>query len=120
MGIVAGAILSLPSVIVTSARGGSERQRFVAVNRLESGHYSRKAVQFRRNRCPVVLSLGFEVTDVTRPLVAVRRIIEKGNEVVLDRDGGRIIKQVRGLQILTNLGFRAAGMDGPGKKVRVL
>lgn len=42
--------------------------------RQEMGHYGRRVVQLRKG-CPAVVSLRFEVTRVTRPLVAVRRII---------------------------------------------
>lgn len=51
---------------------------FVAAIGQEFGHCGRKFVQLRRKACLAAFRLGFEVTDVTRPLVAVRRIIEKG------------------------------------------
>lgn len=75
---------------------GAERKHFVAANGHATGHFGRNIVQLHRKRCPAVLSLAFEVTDVTMPLVAVRRIIEQGSEVMPDRDGGRIINKARG------------------------
>lgn len=71
----------------------------VCQHRQEIGHYGRKVVQFRRACCAAVLSLGFEVTDVTRPLVAVRRIIEKGDKVLFDQGRWRIVSKARGSEI---------------------
>lgn len=49
---------------------GAGRKRFVVANGQEMGHYGRNVVKFRREGGPEVLSLAFEVTDVTMPLVA--------------------------------------------------
>lgn len=43
--------------------------------------------------------LGFEVTVLTRPFVAARHTLEKGNEVVFDQEGGRILSKARGSEI---------------------
>lgn len=51
-------------------------------NGQEMGHCGRKVIQFRRQGCLVVISLGLQVRDFTS--VAVRHIIEKGIEVVFD------------------------------------
>ena len=48
-------------------------------------HYGEKHITFRyrggENKDPV--GLKFQVTDVKKPLLAVRRLVEKGNVVVL-------------------------------------
>ena len=68
----------------------------------EMRHYGEKQVTFRyqggEGRDPV--GLKFQVTDVRRPLLAVRRLVEKGNTVVMsEKVGGSYIenreKQVR-------------------------
>ena len=46
----------------------------------EMGHYGQKKVKFG-DETGNMKTMSFEVTDVTKPLVAVRRIVEKGNEV---------------------------------------
>lgn len=56
----------------------------------------RKAVQLSRRGCPSVFSLGFGVANIKRPLVAVRRIIEKGNDVVFDQESEGIVNKARG------------------------
>ena len=44
------------------------------------GHYGRKKIKFG-GETSSVKTMSFDVTDVTKPLVEVRRIMEKGNEV---------------------------------------
>lgn len=51
--------------------------RLVATSGQHKRHYGSKGVNFRRQRCADVMSLGFGVADVTRRLVALRRIVEK-------------------------------------------
>lgn len=84
---------------VLAVTTGVERKRFVAANGQEMGHYGRKVVQFRRKGCPSVLTLGCDVTEVTRSLVvAARRVVQKrqrrrarpgGREARPQRQGGR-------------------------------
>ena len=57
----------------------SKKKWFVAANGQDMGRYGRRGVKFGDEGDAKILS--FEVTDVTKPPVAVRRIIEKGNEV---------------------------------------
>ena len=56
----------------------------------EMRHHGEKHVTFRYrgrvNKDPV--GLKFQVTDVKKPLFAVRRLVEKGNVVVLSDVGG--------------------------------
>lgn len=64
----------LPEVLVET-KGG----------RAMVGHCGRKLVQFRREGCPLVFSVGFEVTDVNTPLAGGRRtIVKQGNGVSAD------------------------------------
>ena len=61
----------------------------------EMRHYGEKQVTFRyrggEGRDPV--GLRFQVTDVRRPLLAVRRLVERGNTVVMsEKVGGSYIE----------------------------
>ena len=51
-------------------------------------HYGEKEVTFKydggESKDPI--GLKFQVTDVRKPLLAVRRLVEKGNKVVLAQD----------------------------------
>ena len=51
-------------------------------------HYGEKEVTFKYNRgdSKDPIGLKFQVTDVRKPLLAVRRLVEKGNKVVLAGD----------------------------------
>ena len=43
------------------------------------GHYGEKTAMFKANGQLDVMSLGFQVSDVQKPLAAVWRIAERGN-----------------------------------------
>ena len=51
-------------------------------------HYGEKEVTFKYDGCENKdpTGLKFQVTDVRKPLLAVRRLVEKGNKVVLAGD----------------------------------
>ena len=55
--------------------------RFVNASGGQMGHYGEKTATFRAGRGEAVMSLGFQVSDVQKPLAAVWRIAEKGNLV---------------------------------------
>ena len=55
--------------------------RFVNASGGQMGHYGEKTPTFRAGRGEAVMSLGFQVSDVQKPLAAVWRIAEKGNLV---------------------------------------
>lgn len=64
------------------ALADTDNKRLVNANGHEMAHFGRKQVQSRRKADgDQIMSLVFEVTDVTKPLVAVRRIIDRANEV---------------------------------------
>ena len=46
-------------------------------------HYGQKEVIFKHANGKDPIGLVFQVTDVKKPLLAVRRLVEKGNKVVL-------------------------------------
>ena len=52
------------------------RKKFLVANGQEMGHYGRKKIKFG-GETGSVKTMSFEVTDVTKPLVEVRRIMEK-------------------------------------------
>ena len=52
-------------------------------------HYGEKDVTFRGPMTDDIIGLKFQVTDVRKPLVSVRRLTEKGNVVQFsDEPGG--------------------------------
>ena len=61
---------SKKNIILKTANGG------------EMGHYGEKEVIFRTGTDVDVVGLKFQVTDVKKPLLAVRRLVEKGNVVM--------------------------------------
>ena len=50
------------------------------------GHYGEKTATFKAGGEGAVVSLGFQVSDVQKPLAAVWRIAEKGNIVQFGPD----------------------------------
>ena len=46
------------------------------------GHYGEKEITFRSGKDDGIVGLRFQVTDVKKPLLAVRRLVEKGNIVM--------------------------------------
>jgi hypothetical protein len=59
----------------------AKKKRFIAANGNEMAHYGEKDVKFRCEGGDAVSSITFQASDVTKPLVAVKRIAEKGNIV---------------------------------------
>jgi hypothetical protein len=59
------------SMILKTANGGDMR------------HYGQKEVIFKHANGKDPIGLTFQVTDVKKPLLAVRRLVERGNKVVL-------------------------------------
>jgi len=54
-------------------------------------HYGQKEVIFKHANGKDPIGLVFQVTDVKKPLLAVRRLVEKGNKVVLSGvEGGEL------------------------------
>ena len=57
------------NIILKTANGG------------EMAHYGEKDITFKTGKSDDVVGLKFQVTDVKKPLLAVRRLVEKGNVV---------------------------------------
>ena len=67
----------------------------------DMNHYGEKKITFRGKDSEEVVGLTFQVTDVRKPLLAVRRLVEKGNVVsfgpgrddnyIFNKDTGRMI-----------------------------
>jgi hypothetical protein len=55
--------------------------KYVAANGSRMGNYGQKRIPFKMKGGDGVQSIVFQVTDVTKPLAAVSRIVEKGNVV---------------------------------------
>ena len=60
---------STKNILLRTANGG------------EMGHYGEKEITFRSGASEDVIGLRFQVTDVKKPLLAVRRLVERGNVV---------------------------------------
>lgn len=74
--------------------------KFVAAHRQEMAHDGSKQIKMRRkDERSQIMSLYFEVADVTAPLVAVRRVVDLGNDVDFDKRGGWIAKLSSGKKI---------------------
>ena len=61
----------------------------------EMRHYGEKhiAFKYKGGECRDLVGLKFQVADVKRPLLAVRRLVERGNTVVMsNREGGSFIE----------------------------
>ena len=54
----------------------------------DMGHYGQKEVFFKHDGGKDPMGITFQVTDVRKPLLAVRRLVEKGNKVVLSAGDG--------------------------------
>jgi len=55
--------------------------KFVNASGGSMNHYGERSATFRVGSNPAVMSLNFQVSDVQKPLVSVRRITERGNKV---------------------------------------
>ena len=62
-------------------RSPSRWMKFVNASGGQMGHYGEKMATFQAGPNAAVMSLGFQVSDVRKPLAAVHRITEKGNKV---------------------------------------
>ena len=59
----------------------ARRMKFVNASGGAMGHYGERHATLRAGSSQMIMSLGFQVSDVQKPSVAVRRITEKGNRV---------------------------------------
>jgi hypothetical protein len=63
-------------------KDAGRKLKFINASGGEMGHYGERVASFRTVGESAVMSLTFQVSDVQKPLAAVRRISEKGNKVV--------------------------------------
>jgi hypothetical protein len=68
-------------------REAGRKLKFINASGGEMGHYGERVASFRTMGESAVMSLTFQVSDVQKPLAAVRRISEKGNKVVFGPKG---------------------------------
>ena len=54
----------------------------------EMQHYGEKHITFKHKDAISPVGLKFQVTDVKKPLLAVRRLVERGNVVMLSNGEG--------------------------------
>lgn len=71
----------LPGLAIEPASGMKGQAKYVAANGSRMGNYGQKKVPLRTNMGGNKQAITFQVTDVTKPLAAVSRIVEKGNVV---------------------------------------
>ncbi len=119
-----GAFPTKPSrknIILKTANGG------------ERGHYGENDITFKDQLSGDILGLKFQVTDVRKPLLAVRRLVERGNvsqfgpepeqNYILHVESGRkIMMEKKGGSFIINANFvqkveaATAGFSGrPGE-----
>ena len=58
-----------------------KRLSFVDASGGKMGHYGEKKVTFRAGKDGEVVSMAFQASDVQKPIVSVRRMVEKGHTV---------------------------------------
>lgn len=94
----------------------------------EMRHYGEKEITFTSGGEPEVIGLRFQVTDVKKPLLAVRRLVEKGNIVSFgpeaghnyilnEKTGKRIPMEKRGGGFVIKVNFikELSGFTRPGR-----
>ena len=81
--------------------GEAERRvvKYVAANGGKMENIGEKKVKFKRAGSNAVNSITFQVTDVSKPLASVSRILDKGNAVIFSRSGSYILNEVSGEKI---------------------
>ncbi len=72
---------SFPHVPFRPAYRHKSQAKYVAANGSRMDNYGQKRIPFKMKGGEGAQSIVFQVTDVTRPLAAVSRIVEKGNVV---------------------------------------
>jgi hypothetical protein len=68
--------------VAFGTKEAGRKLKFINASGGEMGHYGERVASFRTMGESAVMSLTFQVSDVQKPLAAVRRISEKGNKVV--------------------------------------
>jgi hypothetical protein len=85
--------------VAFGTKPAERRMRFINASGGEMGHYGERTAKFRTIGESAIMSLTFQVSDVQKPLAAVRRITEKGNKVVFGPEGSFIENTTTGRRI---------------------
>lgn len=72
---------------------GIVRKRFASASGFDMARSERNQVKFRRNGDDgQILGFGLQVADIPLGLVAVRLVVDLGNEAHLDKNGGQAVR----------------------------
>ena len=85
--------------------------KYVAANGGKMENIGEKKVKFKRAGSKAVYSITFQVTDVSKPLASVSRILDKGNAVIFSKSGSYILNEVSGEKIPIVDGKGTFGID---------
>ena len=82
----------LPDEPVKDGEAKRHGVKYVAANGARMDNLGEKRAKFKRMGSDEVNGITFQVTEVSKPLASVSRILDKGNRVVFDRgpDGSYI------------------------------
>jgi hypothetical protein len=77
----------LPNEALLEGEAKKRGVKYVAANGGRMDNLGEKKVRFRRNGSLATNTITFQVTDVSKPLASVSRILDKGNTIVFSRTG---------------------------------
>lgn len=82
-------------------RRSSKNILLKTANGSEMNHYGEKEITFEHGDRGGVVGMVFQVTDVTKPLLSVRRLVERGSKVVFSGEEGEsyISHQATGVNV---------------------
>ena len=89
----------LPNEPIVEGEAKRRGVKYVAANGGKMENIGEKKVKFKRAGSNAVNSITFQVTDVSKPLASVSRILDKGNAVIFSRRGSYILNEVSGEKI---------------------
>ena len=89
----------LPNEPIVEGEAKRRGVKYVAANGGKMENIGEKKVKFKRAGSNAVNSITFQVTDVSKPLASVSRILDKGNAVIFSRSGSYILHEVSGGKI---------------------
>jgi hypothetical protein len=75
----------LPNEPAVDGKAKKSGVRYVAANGAKMENMGEKKAKFRTNGTQAINGITFQVTDVSKPLASVSRILDKGNRVVFSR-----------------------------------
>ena len=75
----------LPNEPAVEGQAKKSGVKYVAANGARMENLGEKRARFKRDGAAGINSITFQVTDVSKPLASVSRILDKGNRVVFSR-----------------------------------